>query len=73
MSYNDQTYTEAKDIFGHKCQGFDNFQKHSKKNTCCPFINNKGLIEGCDNANGVSLNFCPFCGKDVRNSSEARK
>lgn len=65
MSYEHQTYTEAEYLGGHNCSGFNNFQKHSKENTCCPFINDKGLIEGCDNANGIPLLFCPFCGKDL--------
>ena len=71
MVYDDQTYTKGKNLKGHICKGFKQFQKEDTKEygTCSPFINDKGLIEGCDNANGTKLKFCPFCGKKLNDAS----
>lgn len=67
MTYNNQTYTKAKDLSGHTCEGFQEFQSNGEQEygTCTPFINNKGLIEGCDNTNDIPLKFCPFCGEKL--------
>ena len=68
MTYENQTYQTAKSLKGHTCKGFEEFQLDQEKEygTCSPFINDKGLIEGCDNANDVKLKFCPFCGKCLK-------
>ena len=66
MSYDNQFYESVKEVFGHTCEGLKEFQDYGREETCSPFINKKGMVEGCDNTNDIPIKFCPFCGIELK-------
>jgi hypothetical protein len=55
-------------VRGHTCEGL-NRHFAAADYGCVPCLNASGAICGCDDLNPVVIDFCPWCGVDLRSKA----
>ncbi len=52
-------------VLDHTCTGLEAFELDSQ-HACHPVITDEGQVSGCDASNRVLIQFCPWCGTQLR-------
>lgn len=58
-------------VMGHLCEGLKKFQ--TEATGCAPSISEDGTVSGCDADNSVPIQFCPWCGVQLRDLEAERR